>query len=474
MKKKMFIIVGLTVLFLIVFAGLVCLPYRKQGDVSKERKAQFSVRNFYGETTGKERAAILYENEEALAERIRLIAHAKERIILSTFDFRVDNSGKQMLAALYDAASRGVNVQLVVDGFSYFNNMQGNEYFYTLGCLENVEIKVYNPVNLLKPWKLMGRLHDKYLIADETAYILGGRNTFDYFLGNETDYKNYDWDALVYCADAGEHSSMEQLVFYFQSVWNLKECKPVMEKEASFAGGQKKLRAAEEELEMLYQEMQAEHKEWFAEIDYMKYTVGTNQIRLMSNPVQTAVKEPTVFYEMTELMQQSQGDIVFHTPYILCNDYMLERLGKICDSGKQVTMMTNSVANNGNPFGAVDYQIHKGDILNTGVQVLEYDKGVSYHGKCFTIGDRLTGIGSFNWDMRSAYLDTELMLVIDSKQLNQQMREDMETYEKDALVVEDEENYLLKEGQKPREISKKRAMRIRLLKPLDKTFRYLF
>ena len=49
---------------------------------------------------------------------------------------------------------------------------------------------------------------------------------------------------------------------------------------------------------------------------------------------------------------------------------------------------------------------------------MEYDAGVSYHGKCFTIGDRLTGIGSFNWDMRSAYIDTELMLVIDSKSLN--------------------------------------------------------
>ena len=48
-------------------------------------------------------------------------------------------------------------------------------------------------------------------------------------------------------------------------------------------------------------------------------------------------------------------------------------------------MMTNSVANNGNPCGAMDYRLHKGEILETGTKVLEYDGGISYHGKCFTV-----------------------------------------------------------------------------------------
>ena len=64
-------------------------------------------------------------------------------------------------------------------------------------------------------------------------------------------------------------------------------------------------------------------------------------------------------------------------------------------------------------------------ILETGVGILEYDGGVSYHGKCFVMDGRLSGIGSFNWDMRSAYLDTELMLVIDSEGLNAELRREM-------------------------------------------------
>ena len=46
--------------------------------------------------TGRERAALLWDNEDALAERIRLIAHARDRVILSTFEFRSDTAGRQV------------------------------------------------------------------------------------------------------------------------------------------------------------------------------------------------------------------------------------------------------------------------------------------------------------------------------------------------------------------------------------------
>jgi len=42
----------------------------------------------------------------------------------------------------------------------------------------------------------MGRMHDKYLIADGKTYILGGRNTYNYFLGEFPGHKNYDRDVL--------------------------------------------------------------------------------------------------------------------------------------------------------------------------------------------------------------------------------------------------------------------------------------
>lgn len=471
MKHKRIMTGVLIILFIIIYISLVCVPYRKQEGAAAKTRDSFDASDFYSDHICQDRAAILFQNDEALEERIRLISNASESIILSTFDFKADNSGKMMLAALYDAAMRGVKVQILLDGFSYFIHAMGDPCFKALGILENVTIKVYNPINILKPTKLMARMHDKYLIADNTAYILGGRNTFDYFLGNDTDYKNYDWDVLVYNAGGGQDSSIEQVKTYFQSVWELDVCKIVMDSMPAIS--KDRIRESRGELLELYKNMQSEHSGWFERPDYVKMTTETNKIRLISNPIQAAVKEPVLFYTMTELMIQSSEKTVFHTPYILCNDYMTERLTELGNVNDSVWMMTNSAPNNGNPFGAVDYLIHKEEIVDTGIHIMEYDAGVSYHGKCFTIGDRLTGIGSFNWDMRSAYIDTELMLVMDSKSLNRSMRKYMETYEDAALIVRDETSYSLKQGQVLQKISPKRLEKIRLLWPLDEWFRHL-
>ena len=59
------------------------------------------------------------------------------------------------------------------------------------------------------------------------------------------------------------------------------------------------------------------------------------------------------------------------------------------------------------------------------------------HTKAVLINDRLSVVGSYNLDMRSTYLDTELMLVIDSEKLSQQIHETESDYmekSKEALA----------------------------------------
>lgn len=56
------------------------------------------------------------------------------------------------------------------------------------------------------------------------------------------------------------------------------------------------------------------------------------------------------------------------------------------------------------------------------------------HTKSILIDDRLSLIGSSNWDMRSAYLDTELMLV-DCPALNAALREQTEEMMRQSRLV---------------------------------------
>lgn len=463
MKKHQLRKLLLLMVLLLAYVCAIVLPYARQPAVTAATIEGFTASDFYGDSDTGQRARIISDNGEALAERIRLISQAEEEIILSTFDFNADDSGKMLLAALLSASRRGVHVSLLVDGLAYATGILGNPWFQALTREENVELKVYNPLNPLKPWNLMGRLHDKYLIADRTAYILGGRNCYDFFLGDHDGYKNYDWDVLVCCEDAEAFPSLDQLLEYFRSVWALDECHAV----ASRKEGK------QEELLALYSRMQEEHADWFRPVDYKELTVPARRVRLVSNPIGPQVKEPLVFYTITELMEQAEESVSIHTPYILCDDWMLGQLADICISVPKVTMMTNSVANNGNPFGAMDYYVNKEKLLGSGVGMLEYDSGVSYHGKCFTIDDRIAAVGSFNWDMRSAYLDTELMLVIDSPELNRQLREAMGGYEQDSLKVIDADSYDLAEGQTPQPLTPSRERRLKLLYYLAYWARFL-
>ncbi len=58
------------------------------------------------------------------------------------------------------------------------------------------------------------------------------------------------------------------------------------------------------------------------------------------------------------------------------------------------------------------------------------------HTKSVLIDDRFSLIGSFNWDMRSAYLDTELMLLlVDCPALNAALREQTEEMMRQSRLV---------------------------------------
>ena len=118
-----------------------------------------------------ERVCLVDGNEEALLWRLRLIRSAQSEIVLSTFDFRVDESGSDVVAALLDAAERGVQVRLLVDGMNAQLHLQGSAAFQALAAHENAEVRLYNPLRLTRLWTANYRCHDKYLIIDRSAYL---------------------------------------------------------------------------------------------------------------------------------------------------------------------------------------------------------------------------------------------------------------------------------------------------------------
>ena len=133
-------------------------------------------------------------------------------------------------------------------------------------------------------------------------------------------------------------------------------------------------------------------------------------------------KEPVLLNTLTALMQGGREQIVVQTPYIICNRAMYDALEKAAGGAAQVQIITNAPQSGANPWGCADYLNQKKAILSTGVSVCEWHGERSMHTKTILIDDRFSIIGSFNWDMRSAYLDTELMLLVDCPELNTALR----------------------------------------------------
>ena len=67
-------------------------------------------------------------------------------------------------------------VERIISSFAFWIKRtlckSASGFFSMITAHENVEIKLNNKANPLKPWKMMGRMHDKYLIADGKRYIL--------------------------------------------------------------------------------------------------------------------------------------------------------------------------------------------------------------------------------------------------------------------------------------------------------------
>lgn len=404
-QKAIFILFFLYIIYIVV-CGVVPPLFHKKADVKESFLNESSVGT-------KERVLCIDDNMDAFIWRLRLIGAAQEEIVLSTFDFREDNSGKNIMAALHHAAERGVKVKVLADGFPGTFYLSQSRLFHALASHPNIEIQIYNPINLLTPWKINYRMHDKYLIADDTFYILGGRNTNDLFLGEYQEKYNVDRDVLV-CA-GGNGSSIGTLKKYFTEIWALPCNKRLVYQREHY-------RAEEEKLREYYGKLSEDYSEAFREVDVQSETLEAKSIVLLSNPTKPENKEPELWAQLCQLVKQGK-QIVIETPYIVCDKAMYQNLTELCEGGRQVQIVVNAAENGANPFGCMDYLNQKENILRTGSEIFELLNGQSLHTKTILIDDTVSVIGSYNLDMRSTYIDTELMLMIDCPELNMMLRE---------------------------------------------------
>lgn len=456
------IIVWTLIIFLVYLATFALIPpaIHPKGN-SKSNKENILQSDYSGE-----RVLCINDNKEALFRRLQMISSAKKEIILSTFDFHIDQSGKRILAALYAAADRGVNVKLLIDGVSMRLNLQNNNMFRTFMMHKNTEVKAYSKINAFAPWKWNYRLHDKYLIADN-IYMIGGRNTYDLFLGDYKKHKNIDRDILVYSkAIDNKKSSLMLLHDYFEKMWKSDNCSTIYKKTTLKEENQKKL------LE-INKNLFDEFPKLCRNPDWKSLTFPSSNITILVNPKKDFVTDPTLWNNLCAYMKKGKN-ILIQTPYIIFNKKMYKDFTDICNNCESVNIMTNAVESGANPFGCTDYLTQKEKIISCGTGVYEYLGVSSMHTKTVLIDDDISIIGSFNMDERSAYLDTEMMIVVEGcSELNKSLRQEYQEMESKSLHVMPNGDEIPGENYIPRALIGRKKRFYTFLKYFMHPFRYL-
>jgi cardiolipin synthase C len=472
-RRAVMIILVFYLLYITVF-GIVIFNY-KHPQVSNTYKEQHKVERFYGNETSQDRVILLEEKMFSGVARVNLMENAQESIDIAYYAVHKGYITDLIFGMILDAADRGVKVRILLDGISHGLRFGLKDLQYALVHHPNVEVKFYEPFNPLLPWTWNNRLHDKIFVVDNKYALIGGRNIGNrYFVQEGEKNPTNDRDVLIINTDpkTKEGSVLNQMEGYFNEVWNHPITRAPITKLSSRQ--QKEAKEATHQLKQKIENLRETDKKLFnTYYDWVNMSLPTKKVTFIHNPIQRFNKEPWAWYDLTNLMKNSKKSIVIQSPYVIPTKPMRDYMGPLQVPPENTTILTNSIASTANVMAYSGHIKHINRMVKKGVNVLEYQGPDSIHAKTFIFDDRLSAIGAFNVDARSAFVNTESMVVIDSVEFTVNLEKEMDQYFKKSLKVAKDESYIEDPNLKPGKVSWVKSSSVKGLSYITSFFQHL-
>ena len=313
---------------------------------------------------------LLPDGPQRLEALIALIDGAKKDLRILYYIFLDDRSGVLVRDALIAAAGRGVKVSLLVDGFG----ATANKDFWQPVTESGIAFCRFSP-NYGRRYLL--RNHQKLALADGRKVITGGFNVSDDYFGTIESGAWRDLGLQV------EGDSVKCLIRYFDDLF----------------GWTQQPRARIRELRrMLQQHSLTEGR--------LHWLFGGPTRRL--SPWARAVRKDMLGAERLDMI----------AAYFAPSPGMLRRIARVVRRGGEARLVTAAKSDNRATVGAARNTYWY--LLKRGVEIFEYQP-TKLHTKLFVV-DQVVHIGSANFDMRSLFLNLEMMLRVDDEAFAAAMR----------------------------------------------------
>ncbi|MGI8932130.1 MAG: phospholipase D-like domain-containing protein [Sphingomicrobium sp.] len=307
------------------------------------------------------RLTLVTEGPERLDALLALIDGAKRSLRLLYYIYINDGSGAMVRHALAGALDRGVSVALLVDGFGC---KTPEDYFRPL-IDKGLTFCRFHPTF---GRRYLIRNHQKLALADEDRVIIGGFNIEDSYFGTIEDGAWRDLGLIV------EGPAAARLAPYY---------------DALIGGATTKVGRIRELNRIIHR-----HSENHGSL---QWTLG-GPARGLS---------PWAKATSRDLL--SCREVAMIAAYFSPTWAMLRRIGLVGRRGR-ARIITASKSDNHATIAAARYTYK--NLLRRGVEIYEY-RPTKLHSKLVVL-DNIVHIGSSNFDIRSLYLNLEMMLRVDN------------------------------------------------------------
>lgn len=392
---------------------------------------------------------------DGFLSRIEMINAAERTLDLQYYIFRGDETGTLIREALRKAARRGVRIRVLVDDA---DTRPGDENLFELASVQNIEIRIFNPwiyrghialmrtvEFLFRHPRLDYRMHNKLLVVDDAAALVGGRNVGDQYFQIDPASQFADDDIFAV------GPAVPELEHWFDEYWNSELAIPsqalVTRSERIHRGsGPRKPHLTDSELEQAgfhYHEKLAAG-EPFAGIFANKTPLVWSDARVICDSpykreLKTKGRAASLMYQpVAAAVSSVQHELLMITPYFVPSPAEMKLLESRRAQNAKVAILTNSLESAPELSAHAGYIHYRRALLSDGVELfetrarLESTRGsgqsaevsrfgnYALHGKLIVFDRTSLYAGSMNFDRRSRYLNTEMGLIIDSPELSLQ------------------------------------------------------
>jgi putative cardiolipin synthase len=379
---------------------------------------------------------------DAFVARLAFAEYADSSIDLQYYLFHDDLSGRSLTAYLLDAADRGVRVRVLLDDM----DMNGRDAsLAALALHPNIAIRLFNPfpsrsrrnLNFLTHFgTVTRRMHNKAFIVDSQVAIVGGRNIGDEYFEAATGTNFGDMDLLALGPIVSDVSHSFDLYWNSDLAYSLVTLgangDPILLSEARKESAAQRLALADSDYGKRLRDSNLANS--LARGDTVLYRAPAELLYDLPEKVSTDPDDRSTHLgpELAELLASTKKQLIAISPYFVPGKDGARKLGEMAKSGVDVTVVTNSLASTDVPAVHAGYVRYRRALLEAGVKLYEVRPSPprdedgdrrfgtaqsSLHAKTFVIDGRTVVVGSMNMDPRSALLNTEMGIVIDSPEL---------------------------------------------------------